>query len=202
METSRPREHRQRTERDLHGDEGREEHRGPCRGARMRRGGGTRRGRRSRDAARLTTSAPTRCAKWTAIFAIPVIRQHAAEHQREVRDRQTGVGVAHRRADAESGRRRARSWPSRPAAASRRRPGSSPPASQPGEVKSAIATVRQKKISARPACAVETGAGRKNSTVRPPSSALQDHRRRARRRRAASSSAGAPRATARPPGRS
>ena len=45
-----------------------------------------------------------------------------------------------------------------------------PEARQPGEVKSAMATVRQKKISARPACAVETGAGRKYITVRPPSS--------------------------------
>ncbi len=34
----------------------------------------------------------------------------------------------------------------------------------------AIATVMQKKISARPACAVEIAAGRKNNTVRPPSS--------------------------------
>ena len=40
----------------------------------------------------------------------------------------------------------------------------------PRYVKIAIATVMQKKISARPACAVETAAGRKKSTVSPPSS--------------------------------
>ena len=43
------------------------------------------------------------------------------------------------------------------------------PAIHPGDVKIATATVMQKKISARPACAVETAAGRKKSTVTPPS---------------------------------
>ena len=45
----------------------------------------------------------------------------------------------------------------------------SPASSHAGDVNSAIATVMQKKISASPACAVEIGGGRKNRTVRPPS---------------------------------
>ena len=58
-----------------------------------------RRGRSSPGSAASRTSAPTRCAKWIAIFAIPVRRNELAERQREVGDRQARVGVAHRRAD-------------------------------------------------------------------------------------------------------
>src|SRR5262245_58072898 len=39
---------------------------------------------------------------------------------------------------------------------------------QPGEVNNAIETIKQKKISASAACAVDTAGGRKNRTVTPP----------------------------------
>ena len=46
---------------------------------------------------------------------------------------------------------------------------------QPRDVNSAIATVRQKKICARPACAVETAVGRKKQHRDAAEQALQDH---------------------------
>jgi len=48
--------------------------------------------------------------------------------------------------------------------------GSDVPSVQPREVKREIAIVRQKKICARPACAVDTAVGRNHRTVMPPSS--------------------------------
>ena len=47
----------------------------------------------------VTTSAPTRCAKWTAIAAAPVIGDEVAEHPREVGNRQPRARVPHRRPD-------------------------------------------------------------------------------------------------------
>ena len=46
---------------------------------------------------------------------------------------------------------------------------------QRGDVNSAIATVRQKKISARPACAVEIGAGQEEQHRQAAEHALRDH---------------------------
>ena len=92
--------------------------------------------------------------------AVPVIRHDAAEHQREVGNRQPGAAVAHGGADDDlrvnERRRSSRDGAQHPVVDARR-----PTAIQPRDVKSAIATVRQKKISARPACAVETASGRK-----------------------------------------
>ena len=48
--------------------------------------------------ASVTMAAPTRCAKWIAIFGSQWSGDEAAEHEREIRDREPGVGVPHGRA--------------------------------------------------------------------------------------------------------
>ena len=52
----------------------------------------------------------------------------------------------------------------------------SPRSATAGDVKSAIATVMQKKISARPACALEIAAGQKEQDRQAAERALQNHR--------------------------
>ena len=113
-------------------------------------------------------------------FRIPVRRDEMAEHQRKVGDRQPRARMPHRRAKQNlrvDQRRRRRREHARAAVRESRRvrrrviaaAGRVPyPAIQPGDVNSAIDTTRQKKISARPAWAVEMAAGRKKRTVSPP----------------------------------
>ena len=97
----------------------------------------------------------------------PLRRKNTAENQRKIGNGQSGVRVPHRGADddldVDEGRRR-RCDQAKRTVVDRVDPGTV----QPRDVKSAMAIVRQKKICARPACAVETGVGRKYSTVIPP----------------------------------
>ena len=70
----------------------------------------------------------------------------------------------------------------------------------PRDVKSAIATVRQKKISASAACAVETGVGQEVENGNAAEHALRDHRQQRDDAKLLHPSAAGRRATARLPG--
>ena len=140
----------------------------PASSARARSRGGTRRAR-TRRGSTPPRRARRRGARNESRSSNPSDRARGRRTSAENREWPVPLPNAASSRRRESARRRAPSSSSPGDEAGRRRPVRSP-RFQPSDVKSAMATVRQKKISARPACAVEIAVGRKKRTVSPPRS--------------------------------
>ena len=141
----------------------------PAAPARAARDGDTRRGPAVARIASVTSTRADAMREVNRDAGVPRRRQHVPEREREVGDRHARARCAASSRREESGSRSATVVVERDAPQHRdRRPRSArlPPA---GDVKSARLTVMQKKICASPAWPIEIGAGRRNSTVMPPS---------------------------------